>query len=250
MGNPNVDANGVVAVDNSASGAAYKGLAIDTVSQQIYAANFTKNQVEIYDNAFHQVKTFTDTALPKHFAPFNVTVLKGNVYVAFAKRIPHSIDEVDRRGLGYVDVFDTSGTLMKRLIANGQLDAPWGMTIAPKGFGQFVGALLVGNFGNGKINAYDVKTGDLMGTLHGAHGDLHIDGLWALDAGPTRMSASRRDRMMKATACSASSNPKVLIDTGFSLPGAVVPGRFCRSESRLEHRLVVGSVRRVAVATN
>jgi len=181
-----VDANNaVVAVDNSAKGSAYKGLAIDAPSKQLYAADFLKNQVQIYDTNFKLVGHFTDTALPKHFAPFNVTELNGKLYVAFAKRKKGGIDEVDKKGLGYVDVFDTGGNLQQRLIANGNLDAPWGMTIAPSGFGQFANALLVGNFGNGKINAYDPNTGAYLGTLKGTNGKtLVIDGLWSVDAGP------------------------------------------------------------------
>ena len=183
---PGVDfSNAVVAVDNSAKGAVYKGLGIDTGGKQIYAADFANNEVQIYDSTFTQTGSFTDNALPKRFAPFNVTLLGGNVYVSFAKREKHGFDELHGKGLGYVDVFDKSGTLQKRLISNGKLNAPWGMTIAPSGFGTYAGALLVGNFGDGKINAYDANTGDYLGTLKGTNGKaLKIDGLWALDAGP------------------------------------------------------------------
>ena len=182
---PGVDfANAIVAVDNSAKGSVYKGLGIS--GKQIFAADFANNEVQIYDSTFKQTGAFTDTALPKHFAPFNATVLGGNVYVSFAKREKHGIDELHGKGLGYVDVFDTSGNLQKQLIANGKLNAPWGMTIAPSGFGKYSGALLVGNFGDGKIHAYDVDTGDYLGTLKGTNGKaLVIDGLWALDAGPS-----------------------------------------------------------------
>lgn len=178
--------NAIIAVDRSATGDAYKGLAIDPTSKQIYAAEFVHNEVQIYNNKFKMVGKFTDPSLPRHFAPFNVQVLNGKVYVAFAKRERGGgIDEVDRKSLGYVDVFDTSGNLQQHLLANGKLDAPWGMTIAPTGFGQFSGDLLVGNFGNGKINAFDPNTGDYMGTLKGTDGKpVVIDGLWALLAGP------------------------------------------------------------------
>jgi uncharacterized protein (TIGR03118 family) len=180
--NPNVDQNGVVALDNSAKGAVYKGLAIDSASNRLFAANFAKNKVEIYDENFTRVGSFTDSALPKRFAPFNVAVLNGNVYVSFAKRELHGIDELHKNGLGYVDIFDTSGNLQKHLIANDKLNAPWGMTIAPAGFGRFSGALLVGNFGNGRIHAYDASTGDFMGTLKDTGGNpITISGLWALD---------------------------------------------------------------------
>jgi len=90
-----------------------------------------------------------------------------------------------RQGLGYVDVFGTNGTLITRLISNGKLNAPWGLAIAPANFGAFSGDLLVGNFGDGKINVYDPSTGDFLGRLNDANGKaLKIDGLWALDPGP------------------------------------------------------------------
>jgi uncharacterized protein (TIGR03118 family) len=174
-----VDAgNAVIAVDRSARGDAYKGLAIDSTSKQIYAADFVHNQVQIYNNSFKMVGRFTDPTLPRHFAPFNVQLLNGKLYVAFAKRKHGSIDEVDRRGFGYVDVFDTSGTLQQHLIANGKLDAPWAMAIAPNGFGKYSGDLLVGNFGNGHINVYDPNTGDRrpLGTCCGSKFERHLLG--------------------------------------------------------------------------
>lgn len=174
--------NAVVAFNGSGDGSVYKGLAIDTVGNQIYAADFANNQVEVFDNAFHKVGAFTDPNLPKNYAPFNVAVLNGKLYVAFAKREKHGIDEVDGAGLGYVDVFGTDGTLQQHLVANGPLNAPWGLALAPANFGTFAGALLVGNFGNGEINAFDPATGTLIGTLSsGKHKALKIEGLWALD---------------------------------------------------------------------
>jgi uncharacterized protein (TIGR03118 family) len=184
--NFNVDQNNaVVAVDNSAKGSAYKGLAIDLGDKLLFAADFVNNEVQAYDNKWNLVRTFTDTSLPKHFAPFNVAWLNGKLYVSFAKRKHGSIDEVDRKGFGYVDVFDINGNLLQHLVANGNLNAPWGMVIAPSGFGQFASALLVGNFGNGKINAYDATTGAFMGSLKDTTGaKIAIDGLWALFPGP------------------------------------------------------------------
>ena len=181
---PGVDfASAVVAVDNSGRGSVYKGLAIS--GKQIYAADFANNQVQIYDNTFKQVGKFTDSSLPKRFAPFNATLLNGKVFVAFAKREKHGTDELHGKGLGYVDVFDTSGNLESHLISNGKLNAPWGMTIAPAGFGKFAGKLLVGNFGDGKINVFDPTSGDYLGALKGSDGKpISIDGLWALDSGP------------------------------------------------------------------
>lgn len=184
--NPVVDgANAVVAVDNSAKNAVYKGLALDQADLLLFAADFHNNQVQVYDSTFKLVRTFTDKSLPKRFAPFNIAFLNGQVYVAFAKREKGGDDEIDKLGLGYVDIFDTTGKLVKHLIANGPLDAPWGMAIAPAGFGSFAGDLLVGNFGNGWINVFDPSTGAQLGTLSKKSGKpLKIDGLWALQSGP------------------------------------------------------------------
>lgn len=181
---PSVDGtNAIVAVDNSAKGSVYKGLAIST--DALFAADFVNNQVQVFDSTFKQIKTFTDASLPKNYAPFNVAFLNGDIYVAFAKREKHGFDELHGKGLGYVDVFTTKGKLKSRLIANGKLNAPWALAIAPSSFGTFAGALLVGNFGDGKVNAYDSHTGAFMGTLSDSNGkSLVIDGLWALDPGP------------------------------------------------------------------
>ena len=184
--NPDVDANNaVVAVDNSAKGAVYKGLALDTGTQQLYAANFTQNRVEVYNTSFNLVNTFTDPGLPAGYAPFNVADVNGTLYVAFAKQAKACCDEIDRPHLGYVDVFDASGHLKQRLISKGKLSAPWGMTIAPVGFGELAGSLLVGNFGDGRINAFDAASGAFLGTLRKANGAiLRLDGLWGLLNGP------------------------------------------------------------------
>lgn len=181
---PNVNTTkAIVGVDNSAAGAAYKGLAVDLADSLLFAADFANNAVEVYDANWNLVRQFTDSSLPNRFAPFNAVWINGQLYVAFAKR-GSGIDEIDKKGLGYVDVFDAQGNLQKHLIANGELDAPWGMVIAPPGFGKFAGALLVGNFGNGKIHAYDASSGDFMGTLKGDNGSaLAIDGLWSLFPG-------------------------------------------------------------------
>lgn len=183
---PVVDgANAVVAVDNSANNSVYKGLALDQADKLLYAADFHNNAVEIYDSNFHLVKKFTDKTLPKRFAPFNIAFLNGQLYVAFAKRVKGGDDEIDKLGLGYVDIFDKNGKFVKNLIANGQLDAPWAMVIAPSGFGSFAGDLLVGNFGNGWINVFDPSSGAQLGWLTTKSGKpLKIDGLWGLLPGP------------------------------------------------------------------
>jgi uncharacterized protein (TIGR03118 family) len=162
--------NAIVGYDGSAQKSAYKGIAIDTANQHLLTADFRNNRVQMIDTNWTEVGSFTDPSLPKNYAPFNVQVLGGKIYVAFAERAKHSIDERAGKHRGYVDVFDLSGNLLTHLIANGKLNAPWGLAIAPSSFGEFANALLVGNFGDGKINAYDPNTGDFLGTLKGTNG--------------------------------------------------------------------------------
>jgi uncharacterized protein (TIGR03118 family) len=175
----------IVAYNGTSKGSVYKGLALDPTTNHLFAADFANNQVQIFDNTFTLLGSFTDTSLPKGYAPFGIAVLDGNVYVAFAKQDKTKMNQVNGAGLGYVDVFSTSGTLISQLIAQGPLDAPWGLTIAPSGFGSFAGDLLVGNFGNGWINAFDATTGASLGWLPMPNGNpLVINGLWGLDNGP------------------------------------------------------------------
>jgi uncharacterized protein (TIGR03118 family) len=175
----------VLVVDNSAHGSVYKGLALDPADKLLFTADFANNQIEVYDNHFNRLRRFTDGTLPSRFAPFNVAWINGKLYVAFAKREKGGDDEEAGKGLGYIDVFDVQGNLIQRLVSQGLLNAPWGMTIGPKGFGPFAGSLLVGNFGDGKIHAYDPDTGAFNGTVRGNDGSaIVIDGLWALEAGP------------------------------------------------------------------
>jgi uncharacterized protein (TIGR03118 family) len=167
-------------------GAIYKGLALATVgnSSFLYAANFHAGSIDVFDSTFKQVQMsgeFRDPHLPKHYAPFNVALVNERLYVSYALQDADAEDEVDGFGRGIVDVFDTSGNFVRRLISHGHLDAPWGMTIAPDDFGKFSGDLLVGNFGNGRIHAYDATTGRFEGTLKDANQKaIVIDGLWGL----------------------------------------------------------------------
>jgi len=179
----------VIAVDRSDDGAGFTGLTIRNAgaSSRLYAADFANNRVEMYNGQFKRVGTFTDPSLPDGYAPFNVQTLNDKVYVAFALREEEEgePEEVVGAGLGYVVVFDTNGTKLKTLVSNGPLNAPWGLTIAPASFGKFAGALLVGNFGDGKINAFDPATGQFLGTLQkNDNGPIEIEGLWALRPGP------------------------------------------------------------------
>ena len=180
--------DGTAQVTATVPGAIYKGLAIATNDKGtfLYAANFHDSRIDVFDSTFtltHLSGDFRDRFLPRGFAPFNVQELGGKLYVSYAKQDAERSDEVAGRGLGFVDVFDTKGHLLRRLISRGRLNAPWGLVIAPEGFGQFSGDLLVGNFGDGRINAYD-RHGHFRGSLRDENGQpIVIDGLWALRFG-------------------------------------------------------------------
>jgi uncharacterized protein (TIGR03118 family) len=169
--------------------AIYKGLAIATTSAGtfLYGADFHRGRIDVFDQGFDRVHLpgrFQDRKLPRGYAPFNVQELGGRLYVAYAKQDADREDEVAGPGRGFVDVYSTSGHLLHRLIRRGQLDAPWGLVLAPAGFGRFSGDLLVGNFGDGRINAYDPRTGAFRGRLRHEDGSpIEIEGLWALRFG-------------------------------------------------------------------
>jgi uncharacterized protein (TIGR03118 family) len=179
-----------VKLDNSASGAAYKGMALGGTSAvpQLYVANFSAGTVEVYDGNFATVATapgaFLDPQIPAGFGPFNIVNINNKLYVAYAKQANKKRFDQAGPGNGYVDVFDMSGTLVTRLIAGGVLNSPWGMAIAPPNFGAFSNMLLVGNFGNGRINAFDPASGASQGALLDPSGSpITNSGLWALQVG-------------------------------------------------------------------
>lgn len=188
---PSVDPNAaIIAVDNSASGASYKGLtrAANGTAVFLYAANFSSGKVDVFDNAFMPATlpagAFVDPSLPAGFAPFNVQNLNGDIYVAYAKQAANKSEPVKGRGLGIVNVFDANGKFLRRIATGGHLNAPWGMTITPSSFGKFSNHLLIGNFGDGKINAYSLYFNFFHGQLKGPdHRHIAIDGLWALSFG-------------------------------------------------------------------
>ena len=168
-------------------GAIDKGLAIGGPADNpmLYATDFSAGTVDVYNGMFQRVITagnFEDPQLPAHFAPFNVAVFNDKVYVSFARQ--NGEDELDGPGLGRVDVFTLDGRLLHRLGRHDLLNGPWGMTIAPQGFGEFSGDLLVGNFGDGRIHAFDPTTLALRGTvLKSNHRPVSIEGLWSLIPG-------------------------------------------------------------------
>jgi uncharacterized protein (TIGR03118 family) len=193
--NPNVDkAHAVIAVDRSTAtdgagdvGANYKGLALVATpnGKLIYATSFRFGTVDVFDSHFDLVNSFTDPTIPAGFAPFGIHNIGGKLYVTFAKQGPGKNDDDARPGNGFVDVFAPDGDLLQRLVSRGRLDSPWAVTRAPATFGAFGGDILVGNFGDGRINAYDPTTGEHLGQLESAvGGPIAISGLWGLRFAP------------------------------------------------------------------
>ena len=167
----------------------YKGSAIASVGGHtyFYAANFRTGAIDVLkgDSAAPTLSgAFTDPNLPAGYAPFNVQNLKGTLYVTYAKQDAAKHDEIDGAGNGYVVAFDTNGKLISRVASGGTLNAPWGLALAPATFGAYAGDLLVGNFGDGRITAFDPVTNALVGQLTDSSGNpLAIDGLWAITPG-------------------------------------------------------------------
>jgi uncharacterized protein (TIGR03118 family) len=190
---PNVDAtNAIVAVDNSSTtGAVYKGAALSAGGSGalLYVTDFHNGAIDVFDSTFAPVtppsaSTFVDRSLPKGYAPFGIQAINGDLYVTYAEQDSDKHDEVDGRGLGFVDVYDPNGHLLRRLASRGTLNAPWGIAQAPAGFGPFSNAILIGNFGDGHINAFDPIFGFPLGQLRGSnHQPIQIDGLWGIAFG-------------------------------------------------------------------
>ena len=178
-----------------AHGAIYKGLAIDsrTAGQHLYATDFHNGRVDVFDTSFHLVTlsgNFTDPNIPAGFAPFGIQTIGNTLYVTYALQDADAEDDVAGPGNGFVDAYDLNGNLIQRVASAGELNSPWGLALAPVGFGRFSGDLLVGNFGNGRIHAFDPTTltsdgeFEAVGLLHSAAGrPIQIDGLWALQFG-------------------------------------------------------------------
>ncbi len=181
--NPALGANQAFLADSDAD-ANYKGLAIAQSPNgwRLYGADFHDGTINVYDEHFNDVEGgFVDPNLPAGYSPFNVQNIDGQIYVAYALRDSTTDEEVPGAGLGIVDIYDTSGNLIRRFVTGGELNAPWGMTLAPPGFNDVGGDILIGNFGNGQIDAYDRATGNFVGALQDSVGaTLAIEGLWAL----------------------------------------------------------------------
>jgi uncharacterized protein (TIGR03118 family) len=188
---PSVNRNATVTVfDGGSANKVYKGLAAASYLglNYLYAADFHNNAIDVFDRTFGPAVLpgqFRTPGLPAGYAPFNVQAIGDRIYVAYAKRPTTGDDEVSGAGLGSVSVFDTGGNFIKQLASGGALNAPWGMAMAPANFGAASNMLLVANFGDGKINAYNPNTGAFAGTLARADSTpIVIDGLWGIAFGP------------------------------------------------------------------
>lgn len=174
--NPNL---AIIMVNNNSTGAQYTGLAVgtETSGNQLYAADLAHAQVDVFDGTYSYVNSFTDPNLPSGYAPFGLQDINGLVYVSFAP--------TDGSPTGFVDIFQEDGTFVRQLINGKPLAQPWGFTVAPKNFGPLSNMLLIANNTNsGEINAFNIETGQFVGTLKGCdRKPMHIDQLWGIEFG-------------------------------------------------------------------
>jgi uncharacterized protein (TIGR03118 family) len=179
--------NAVKKVDNSASNAVYKGLAIanDGTGNFLYAANFKQSRIDVFDASFNPVmgKAFHDPGIPSDYGPFNIRNIDGWLYVTYAKHAPpDNHDDQAGPGNGFVDVYKPDGSWVKRFATHGTLNSPWGIVKTSGGFNNVpFQTILIGNFGDGRINVYD-KNGGFLGQLEDQGHPISIDGLWGIDS--------------------------------------------------------------------
>jgi uncharacterized protein (TIGR03118 family) len=186
----NAGAAATLMVDFSAAGAVYKGMAIGTNAAGnplIYLANFSLGKIDVFDTNFKLTTVsggFGDANLPAGYAPFNIWQVNNKLYVTFAKQDATKKNDVAGVGNGVVDIFDFDGNLLQRVSQGGPLNSPWGVAVAGGNWGALSNSILVGNFGDGKINAFNPTTGALIGTMQDSTGaPISIQGLWAIAFG-------------------------------------------------------------------
>jgi uncharacterized protein (TIGR03118 family) len=175
--------------DQSSANAIYKGIAManDGSSNHLYATDFHNGKIDVFDKTFALVPSaggFADKQIPKGYAPFGIQNVGGLLYVTYAQQDANKQDDTPGKSKGFVDCFDANGFKIRRFAQRAHLNAPWGMAQAPSDFGAFGGNLLVGNFGDGTVTAFDVETGHFMGQLRGADGKTKsVEGLWGIAFG-------------------------------------------------------------------
>lgn len=226
--------NAILVIDRSAAGAVYTGLTLVKFEgrQFIFAADFFNGQIDVFDNQFNFLVSFTDQTIPADYGPYNLRTFDGLIYATYAKRVvtDEGVDSVTGHDLGYVDIFcpkavleskaivQPSGpdnfvflpidALLKRLITGDRLNAPYGLEIAPPGYGCFSGALLVGNFGDGRINAYSPRSGKFLGELRNTdETPIVINGLWSISFDDFLKPRSRKNKCKRSTALFFISGP-------------------------------------------
>lgn len=185
--NASTGSTAVRVVDRSGVGAVYTGIAIASTdtADLLFAADFHNNAVDIFDASFRFLRSFTDTTIADGFAPFGIQNIDGLLFVTFAKRAQSGDTDDPGPGNGYVTVFDARASLVRHFTANGALNSPWGVAQAPTGFGDLGGAILVGNTGDGVINAFNEADGALLGPLiDPAAAPLVLPGLHGMTFGP------------------------------------------------------------------
>ena len=172
-----------------ASGAIYKGLALGADGGRflLYATDFHNRKIDVFDKAFGAVTLpggFSDSSISQKFGPFGIQNIGGSIYVTYTRRDEEGEDDVPGRGEGVVNVFTASGSLVRRIAQGGPLNAPWGLALAPADFGGFGNMLLIGNFGDGIINVYDLSRGRFVGQLSTPdRNPIVIPGLWGIAFG-------------------------------------------------------------------
>src|SRR5262249_25736558 len=184
-------AQAILMVDNSSETAIYKGLAGNDPAGNdtfIFASDFHNDKVDVFDSTFAPVdlgsSAFSDPNIPAGFAPFGIQNIDGQLFVTYAKQDENAEDDVKGLGNGYVDVFTTTGQLVRRFASQGQLNSPWGVVHTPASFGGFGNMIVIGNFGDGHLSAFDQTSGSFKGQLNQPNGmPIAIDGLWALEFG-------------------------------------------------------------------
>ena len=207
---------GIIAVDNSGNnftnpdpasqtGAVYKGLAIATDSSGrtlLYATNFRAGKVDVFGPDFLPpfpalpAGAFTDPSLPDGYAPFNIVEIGGKLVVTYAKQNATRHDDVAGQSHGFVNIFNLDGSGLQRFAQRDQLNSPWGVALAPAAFGEFAGDLLIGNFGNGHINAFDLGSGRFINKVRDPFGQaIVIDGLWSLRVGSGNANGGDADKV-------------------------------------------------------